>query len=287
MVRKEDAQVINPNEWVLAGAGSQGESYNHTTDNRKMLKLFNENINPDAIIEEINLSRAIRDAGVVCPAPGQLVKWGNRYGIIFERILNKKSFCRAIGDDPSCVDDMAIRMARMALELHGKSAEGTIFRSVLDYYEKSLWGLTTIPESERTKIQQALDEVAKDDRRTLLHGDFHFGNVITDGENDYFIDLGAFAYGNPDFDNSMCYFVCNLATDEWLKNEYHVTRADASRFWLIYKQTYYGSDCPTDEQLRKRYLPYLLIRTVFFERDKGNNELLRYFRNMILAEMEG
>ncbi|MDO4950331.1 MAG: hypothetical protein Q4E55_09290, partial [Bacteroidales bacterium] len=106
MVRKEDAQVINPNEWVLVGAGSQGESYNHTTDNRKMLKLFNENIDPDAIIEEINLSRAIREVGVVCPAPGQLVKYGNRYGIIFERILNKKSFCRAIGDDSSCVDDM-------------------------------------------------------------------------------------------------------------------------------------------------------------------------------------
>jgi len=286
-MKKEDVQEINLNEWVLAGAGSQGESYNHKNDNRKLLKLFNESINPDAVIEEVNLSNAIRNAGVVCPAPGLLVKSGGRYGIIFERILNKKSFCRAIGDDPSCVDDMAIRMARMARDLHSKSAEGTPFVSALDYYTKSLYGLTTIDEAEREKIQNALDEMAKEDRHTLLHGDFHFGNVITDGTNDYFIDLGAFAYGNPDFDNSMCYFVCNLATDEWLKNEYHVTRADASRFWLVYKQSYYGSDCPSDEQLRKRYLPYLLIRTVFFERDKGNDELLKYFRNMILSEMEG
>ena len=39
--------------------------------------------------------------------------------------------------------------------------------------------------------------------KTCLHGDFHIGNIITNGEKDYWIDLGDFAYGAPDFQTIM------------------------------------------------------------------------------------
>ena len=51
--------------------------------------------------------------------------------------------------------------------------------------------------SDKTK-QDALAILADiPDPCTCLHGDFTTGNLITDGKECYWIDLGWFSYGNP------------------------------------------------------------------------------------------
>jgi len=281
---KEDARLIDLSEWKLSGGGSQGESYTSRTGEAVILKLFVEGFDTKSIIEELTLSKAIQEAGIPCPDCGDFVRAGNRYGIIFKRIPNKKSFCRAIADDPSCIGDMARRLAAMGLNLHSRSAEGTCFKSALEYYSGIVDQSTTADDRMKGLIREAIAKVSKDDRKTLIHGDFHFGNTITDGERDYFIDLGCFGWGNPEFDNSNLYFSCKLIHERGLMDNYHITPQQALDFWDAYKVAYYGPDAPSDEELYEIYKPYLLIRTLFFDVSLIPAELTNGFRKRLLGE---
>jgi len=263
-MKASDAKAIDLNDWELSGGGAQGESFTHKSDKFKILKLYPENADLGMIINEIELARGVQAAGVTCPAPGEFVHVGNRYGIIFEKIQNKKSFCRAIADDPSVSEDMARRFAIMGKDLHQRSSEGTIFISEVGYYQDLLDNCDYLDAQMRVRMQKALDIVKAEDTKTLLHGDYHFGNTITDGVKDYFIDLGSFAYGNAKFDNSLMYSTCNITPDEVINYYYHISHDQAAQFWQEYKKYYYGEPVPSDEQLYKDFLPYLLLRTLFF-----------------------
>lgn len=119
---------------------------------------------------------------------------------------------------------------------------------------------------------------------TFLHGDFHYGNVITDGMRDYIIDLGAFAYGNPIFDLSLFYIVTHLLPEGFTGQIYHITEKQAVNFWDSFKKHYYkNSDCiPSDDVLEKQFAPYMLLRTLSFERDMGVDEHLLNYRKRFL-----
>jgi len=261
---KTEATIITLDEWTLAGGGWQGESYFHKTNPQLLLKLFAPDSENSARLE-YNATKAIQNTGVPCTKIYDLVKVGDRYGIIYQRVQNKKSFCRAIADDPSCLEEMAERFAKMAKELHATRNDGVSFTNSLDFYADVLSKTPKIEPSLRKEFEQLIAQMRENNPGTLVHGDFHFGNVITDGKKDYFIDLGSFAYGHPDIDHSMLYFVCMMLPEEDLLREYHIHKPEAQRFWKQYKRFYFGDNAPSDSDLLKEYKPYLMLRTIFFD----------------------
>jgi len=279
------AKQIDINDWELSGGGAQGESYFNKANPDLMMKLFMENADIDSVAHEIELSIAIHKLGISCPAQGEFVRYGNRYGITFQRIKNKKSFCKAVGDDPSLYSVLAGRLANMARDLHSRSNNGTSFISLADFYGKLLQENNTMDEQMRKKMEECLEFARKEETNTLTHGDFHFGNVITDGKNDYFIDLGCFSYGNPNFDNSTLYFISRLCPEKYLYKEYHLHEKESHMFWEEYRKAYYGPDAPSTEELHKIYLPYLFLRTLFFESVMGYDDFVKYLRETWYAEM--
>lgn len=264
------AKPIDLSEWVLNGGGAQGDSYDHISDRGIILKLFSDRIDEQTVRREVEIAMAVKRCGVPSPEPGEFVRVGNRYGIIFQRIPNKKSFCRAISDDPTCLKDMAVRFAKMGKKLHSQVCTDSEITSITDYYRTLLKENTTIDAHMREVMERCLDDICKQDSRTLLHGDYHFGNVITDGVNDYYIDLGSFAYGHPDFDNSMMYLNCYISNDEMIHHYYHISEAQAREFWKEYVREYYGPDAPSPEEFMRIYAPFLLLRSLFIEVILGN-----------------
>lgn len=277
-----EARNIDLGEWTLSGGGAQGESYNHNTNPNLLLKLFGENIDRDTIINELSLTQTVYENGVPCPLPGELVSYGNRLGIIFQRIQNKKSFCRAIADDPTCLPNMARRLAKMTRELHSKKSTDPRIPSVVDFFTDMLDSIPRIQGSMRAEMEKALEFARQNDTHTLLHGDFHYGNVITDGKNDYFIDLGAFSYGNPLFDISMLYFTAFFADEKTRVENFHITGEQTREFWKYFKPAYFGPDAKSDADLCHDMKPYFLIRTLFFEAAMGPLPIFDDFRAMIL-----
>ena len=278
-------EYINLDEWILSGGGMQGDSYFHKSDDGVMLKLFAPHLPLNLVEEEYLVTRNIYEAGIPCINPLSVVTDGQRYGMIIPRVKNKISFCTAVGRDPECLDDMASRLAAIGLMLHSSQADRTKFKSVLTIYREFLNASKSDDREFLNACDRILTDMEKNDESyTYLHGDFHFGNVITDGMRDYIIDLGAFSYGNPMFDLSMFYLVTHLLPPGAMQSMYHITEDDALDFWNAFKVHYYKTNVPSDEELEKLYAPFLLLRTLSFERDTGADEyVLKYRRRFMDA----
>lgn len=261
---KNQAELIDLNEYDYSGEGANGASYNHKTDPRFMLKIYNNTKPLSFITAELDRARKVYDLGIPSPKPGVLVTDGERYGIRFERVLNKKSFSRAVGDDPANVEFYAREFAKMCKKLHSTVCPTDQFTSVKDSYKKDLAENPFFTADQKSKIAAFIDSTP--DANTAIHGDLQFSNAITDGTNNYFIDLGDFAYGNPLFDLGMVQLCCCYDTDEFVEEVFHMSNETAHKFWKYFVPEYFGADADIEE-VNVRVRPYAGLKTIIIERD--------------------
>ncbi len=270
-------------DWVLSGGGNQGDSYVSDTDPTVILKLYRENFDKEYVVKEYEFNKAISAAGVKCPEALEMVFYRNRWGIVFRRIPNKKSFCRLAGEHPELIPSLAKRLADMLKEVHSKTAEGTCFSSLCNMFKAILESNTLIDDRMRGIMEKAFSRIEREERMTLLHGDFHFGNAITDGEEDYFIDLGNFSYGHPNFDISMFYLISHYGPEELIESNFHLNQAQGIAFWEEFKKCYYGKE-KSDEDLLPELKDYLLVRTLWIQKDTDNQPFVQPLMDLFSRE---
>lgn len=276
-----EIKKINLFEWELVGGGNQGDSFYNYQDKSIMLKLYQNFISKETVQEEFDLDNEIQNLGIPAPKVLYMVQTGDRYGIVFQRINNKKSLCRIIGEEPERIPEFAKRLFDAGTLLHGISSEGASFPRTIDRYHTLDTPERQLVGNEMQKMKQAFELVEKEDDSVLIHGDFHFGNVITDGKKDYFIDLGTISKGNVKWDISMLFMMTHMLPEHMVRFIFHMSKQNADDFWTEFKRLQYGENAPTEEQLWKEFAPYLYLRTLFFT-DSGLLDVNRRFR----AELE-
>ncbi len=255
---------ISLDDYVLSGGGANGESYDHRSDPSVMLKLYF----PGKIqqpLDEMMLARKVYDLGIPTPEPGEyVVTPDGRYGIRFHRILGKKSYARAIGDDPAMVGQYAGEFARMCRQLHSTHVDTSSFESVKDRYLRLLEENPFFTAGEKESIARFISEVPDTD--TAIHGDLQFGNAIFADGKKYFIDLGDFCYGNPLFDLGMVYLTCRLSDEAFILDAFHMPKSVAGQFWEYFAPAYFGEDRSLAD-IEREILPFAGLKTLIVERD--------------------
>lgn len=261
-----EAKKISLNDYVLAGGGANGESYNHKSDPNVVLKLYF----PGKIqqpLDELLLARKVYEAGIPTPEPGEyVVTEDGRYGILFHRIRDKKSYSRATGDHPELAGKYAAEFAEMCLQLHATHLDTKEFENVKDRYFRLLEENPFFTAEEKGKLHRFIAAVPDED--TAIHGDLQFSNAIFVGEDRYFIDLGDFCYGNHLFDVGMMYLSSNLSQEEFIKETFHMDKATAIRFWKAFVPVYFGNDRSLSD-IETEVLPFAGLKTLIVERDAG------------------
>ena len=261
-----EAIKITLDDYVLSGGGFNGESYDHKTDPSTMLKLYF----PGKIqqpLDEMMLARKVYDLGIPSPKPGDyVVTEDGRYGIRFHRILGKKSYSRATGDDPANVEKYAVEFAQMCKLLHSTHVDVTQFENVKDRYMRLLEQNPFFSASEKDKLGKFIADVSDED--TAIHGDLQFSNAIFAGDKKYFIDLGDFCYGNHMFDVGMVYLCCCLDGEDFIRETFHMSKALAGEFWEYFAPEYFGKDRPLRD-IEEEIRPYAGLKTLIIERDSN------------------
>ncbi len=259
-----EAIKISLDDYILSGGGANGQSYDHKTDPSVMLKLYF----PGKIqqpLDEMTLARKVYDQGIPTPEPGDyVVTEDGRYGIRFHRIVGKKSFARATGDDPSRVGEYAATFALMCKQLHATHVDTSLFSNVKDRYYKLLEENPFFTPAEKDKIGRFIADTPDED--TAIHGDLQYGNAIFAGNDKYFIDLGDFCYGNHLFDVSMVYLCCCLSDPAFIQEAFHMPKPVAIKFWEAFAPVYFGPDRPISE-INEELMPYAGLKTLIIERD--------------------
>lgn len=251
-------------DYDYAGEGANGSSYNSKSDPGVMLKLNNVGKETYAA-RELEVARKVYALGIPTPEPGDLVTDGERIGVRFRRIAGKKSFSRAVGDDPARVADYATQFAQMCRELHSVHV-GTSsgFPSVKDQHLQLLADNPFFSADEKEKIAAFIRRAPDTD--TAIHGDLQYSNVIFAGDEKYFIDLGDFAYGYPLFDIGMVYLCCNLSKPDFIREVYHMEKSTAQAFWKAFAPVYFGPGADLEAREREVRL-YAGLKTLLVERD--------------------
>ncbi|MBR0255032.1 MAG: phosphotransferase [Bacteroidales bacterium] len=266
MKNDETPIPISLNDYVLTGGGFNGESYDHKTNPELMLKLYM----PGKIeqpLYELHMARLVYEMGIPTPKPGDYVVTDDgRYGILFNRIIGKKSYSRATSDHPERVQQYAEEFAHMCLDLHAVHVDTTKLESVKERFYQYLASNPFFTKVEKDKIGRFIADAPDTD--TACHGDLQYSNAIFAGDRRYFIDLGDFAYGYNLIDVSMVYLCCYLSDPAFIKETYHLDSPLARKFWDYFAPVYFGSDRSL-KSIEEEILPYAGLRTLMIEYNSG------------------
>lgn len=258
---------IDIGEYVHSGEGANGESLFHRSNPDIMLKLYNQGAPLDIVINELELSHKVYEAGLPVPAPGDLVTDGSRIGIRFQRIPGKISFSRSVGDNPDRVEEYARRFAALCKDFHSMHMDKTQFSDVKVIDKDLLAASPFFTEREKEKISAFIDSAPDCD--APCHGDLQFSNaVIAADGSEYFIDLGDFAYGHPYFDLGMVLLTCVYDDEAFIRETFHMSKATALEFWKYFVKGYFGEDASPDG-IERILRPYAGLKVLIIERNAG------------------
>lgn len=243
----ETYKQIDLNDYVQTGEGGTSLTYTHKTRNA-LAKLFNPGSEAEQAEREFLTARAVFEMGVPTPEPYQLVTDGQRQGVEYELVKNKRSLTRILSQEPERLEEISLTFARMARELHAMKADTSRFPSIKDSLRRFYMEKNLVSEEYKQRALNFIDKVP--DAETCLHGDLHIGNVITDGQRNLWIDLGQFSYGVPEWDLGWMWTICNVMDGQRSDFILHVTPETLKAHWNIFLPAYLGTD---DEETIARY----------------------------------
>ena len=254
-------QQINLEDYFQSGEGGQALTYTRK-DGTAMAKMFIYGQGSDTVEREFRISRAVYETGIPCPEPIRLVTDGERFGAEYEVIANKRSFTRIISQEPEQLEPLTLKFAQMGKQLHSIPANTDVFPDMKEVIRPWIEKSTCISEPLRARLLYTLDSIPSP--KTCLHGDFHIGNIITDGKKDYWIDLGDFAYGAPEWDLSMNFYLACYMTPENMDILFHLDPATFRKHWNLLVKSYYGVQTEEEQHsCEKGMLKYTTLKLMF------------------------
>ena len=246
MMRVEKAyRTVSLSGCELIGQGANGKVYR--LDGEDILKVYT---NTDALPEiqhERELSRAAFVLGVPTAIPYDVVAvTEGGYGSVYE-MLNAKTYVKVWQDGEKSLEELAAMAVELLRLIHSRQVRQSVVPSArevaLDWadYLKD-W----LPAEQYEKLRRLFAEVPDD--RNLVHGDYHFRNLMYQDGETLLIDMDKLSYGNPIFELAAIYnaYVGFPATDPGDAERFLGIPADlCARLWRMMLSGYLGTE---DEQ---------------------------------------
>ena len=187
----------------LIGRGAKGEVYRYNDE--LVIKVYNQNNTYGDVEREIAFSRKAFILGIPTAISFGIVSVGDRYGSMHE-LVDSETVSKYIARNPRRVEKYARIMAELALTIHRiKVSEDDGFADaserLREYVDSGLAYENKALAEQCVKLINALP--ASD---TLIHGDFHTGNVFLQKGEPILIDMDRISTGHPIVEISGLYY---------------------------------------------------------------------------------
>ena len=210
----------------------------------------------------MNDAQAVYDLGIPTPKPYRLVTDGERLGAEYEFISGKRSFARILSQEPEKMPELVEAFAKAALDLHAKAADTDRIPAVREVLHSFYLRSDTVTPEYRKRALAFLDKIQEPS--TCVHGDFHIGNIITDGNHTLWIDIGQFGYGAPEWDLGWFWTITHNLGDNRADFLLHLTQETLVSFWDTFLPAYLGTSAPTAlREYTRKILAYYAVRVPF------------------------
>ena len=276
-----------PQPLDLSGFREFGQSYMSkaykSTDGDSIMKVYGPRVPMYAVVQEKITARAVMAFGINTPMVGTLYEKDGYTGLDFERIEGKRSFSRIISEEPGRLEELSRRFAVMCKELHSTECDTSIFQDRRYAYAGIVKGSSELTDEEKAVALRFIDGIPA--ATTCLHGDMQPSNVITNGVDYLWIDLGEFGYGNPLLDMGMWYFLTHLNSDRISIDLFHLDIATMGKIYDYFIEEYYGAD--TDEKkarINASIEPYAALHMLYIGTKYGFEPgMMDYIRVKLLS----
>ena len=269
-------RVIDLSDWIQVGQGGNGTTYENPSQPDLILKVDKKQINTlEFVRHEFEVSKAVEALGLPTPKMREMVRVGDLYATISDRIKDKKSLSRICHDEPQRIEEMAQLMCRMGKDLFSTQCNTDFFPSRKEQLMKALDKVQFISRKNRQILKDFAQTIQ--DIKTCSHGDFNMGNLVLSGDKPVWIDLDRFGYGDPMFDIGHLYQICNVyAPMKQVQDIFHMTEQQLGLFWVAFAKAYTGQedhsefDCQAgrfacfDMILRYEFQKCSLLEKMFF-----------------------
>ena len=224
------------------GRGAKGDVYRY--DDELVIKVYNQNNTYHDVEREIAMARKAFILGIPTAISFGIVSVGEQYGAMYELVDSETiSFC--IARDPGQVEAYSRMMAELALAIHSvEPEESDGFPPATDRIRDYITGgITLESEALGKKCMTLLDALPH--TNTLLHGDFHTGNVFLQRGEPLLIDMDRLSTGHPILELSDLYYFYVLlgANDPAVVERFMGFSYDtAGQFMRLFLKYYLGTE---------------------------------------------
>ena len=250
----------------------------HAWGDDKVLKLFHPGFSSEYVQYEHNLNCKAMETGLPVPKVYQLLEQEGRQGIVFERIdgplMLEWMFVRA-----DQVEDLARAFADAHAQIHRTRVSGFpgLHEPLANVIESTKW----IDDEQREDVLGILRALPGGD--TLIHGDFHPGNVVISDRGAIVLDWLTARQGDPHADVANTVMILRHAgvpgDDPAVIEQINALR---SAFLCAYQRRYLELRPDTSWEQVERWMIPLILGRLTLDNEDERESLLRELESLLI-----
>lgn len=250
-------------------------------DKDTIVKVFERTSDPDQINRELRLAKEAFVLGIPTAISFDIVKAGDKLGVCFE-MLDCMSLKTAITTQKDRYQEYLEKYAALLKKINTTECFNPIIPEMKkQYLEKVEKIKPNLEEKYYLKAKKIIESIP--DRKTFVHGDCHFKNIMVQNDELLLIDMDTLSVGHPIFELAAIYApYCAFNEDDPGNSErfFGMKDEDAANLYNSVINIYFGKD---DKVIKDKIKLVSYIHMVWWNRvnEPNNNKRLEGCRSRL------
>ena len=178
-----------------------------------IVKVFNRTSDPNQIERELKLAKQAFILGIPTALSFDIVKVGQKLGVVFE-MLDCNSLKTVVSEHPEKLSEYVDKYVALLKKINSTVCESPEVPNMKKFYQEKVEFIKDcLDEKHFNKLQDIVNNI--EDRKTFVHGDCHFKNIMVQGDELLLIDMDTLSVGHPIFELAQLYCpYCAFEEDE-------------------------------------------------------------------------
>ena len=225
-----------------------GEGYFSTVyrlDKDTIVKVFNRTSDPEQIERELHLAKEAFVVGVPTAISFDVVQAGDKLGVCFE-MLDCMSLKTALLSDKNNYQNYLRKYADLLKKINTTECFNPEIPDIKKHYLQKVEKIKPfLDEKYYLKAKKLVEGI--EDRKTFVHGDCHFKNIMVQKDELLLIDMDTLSVGHPIFELAAIYApYCAFNEDDPGNSErfFGIKDSEAVELYNSLLNLYFGKDDP-------------------------------------------
>lgn len=281
---KKALRKINLDNAEVIGDGFFSTVYR--LDKDTIVKVFNRTSDPEQIERELRLAKEAFILGVPTAISFDVVKVGDKMGVCFE-MLDCMSLKTAFLDHKDKYQFYLEKYANLLKKINTTECFNPIIPDIKKFYLEKIETIKpNLEEKYYLKAKKMLEAI--EDRKTFVHGDCHFKNIMVQNDELLLIDMDTLSVGHPIFELAAIYAPYCAFNEDDPENSlkfFGISDEDATKLYNSLLDLYFGKD---DIVAKEKIKLLSYIHMVWWNRtnEPNNNVRLEGCRSRLYALLD-